>query len=232
MESDLRVLIIDDHPLFCDGLSHLLTRIDPAVTVRAVTSVDEAERLANQPFNLVLMDLQMPGTSGMAALRRVRAVFEDSSVVVVSADESPDTIHEAIRHGAAGYVPKSTDPVVTIHALNLVIGHGTYLPPAALRRAGVPQQPASGNAAWSKTLSPRQLAVLRGLLQGKPNKLIARDIGIAEGTVKAHLWAVYQLLGVSSRTQAMYRAHELNLFGGAAKPEADTRVAEPVRQPL
>lgn len=228
MNPGVRVLIVDDHPLFREGLKGLLTGLDPAVSVQQAASVHDAQALAGQTFDLVLMDLQMPGLSGMDALQRIKATFEEAAVVVVSGDESSSSIQAAIQHGAAGYVPKSTDPSVTTHALRLVLAQGTYLPPAALQAsATLPQggalhgqhvhaPPPSSlppGPAWPRDLSPRQLAVLRCLLQGKPNKVIAREIGIAEGTVKAHLWAVYQLLGVSNRAQAMYRAHELNLFG-------------------
>jgi DNA-binding NarL/FixJ family response regulator len=213
MKSSLRVLIIDDHPLFSEGMAGLLVRLNPEVAVSQAKSVPDAERLAGQCFDLVLLDLQMPGTSGMEALLRIKTLFEGSSVVVISGDESHRTIRQAIQHGAAGYLPKSTDPLVTIQALQLVMNQGTYLPPEALNRAATLPCPEVPAPVWPQALSPRQLAVLRCLLQGKPNKVIARDMGIAEGTVKAHLWAVYQLIGVSSRTQAMYRAHELKLFG-------------------
>lgn len=223
MNPGMRVLLIDDHPLFREGLKGLLLGLEPSVRVEQAGSVDAAEALQGQVFDLVLMDLNMPGSQGMAALSRVKALFEAAAVVVVSGDESPTTIQQAIQHGAAGYVPKTTDPSVTIQALRLVLAQGTYLPPEALRQpstsadaiAATPE-PATPN--WPQELSPRQLAVLRCLLQGKPNKVIAREIGIAEGTVKAHLWAVYQLLGVSNRAQAMYRAHELQLFSALRSP--------------
>lgn len=233
----MRVLLIDDHPLFREGLKGLLLGLEPSVQVEQAGSVDAAEALQGQAFELVLMDLQMPGSQGMEALSRTKALFEASAVVVVSGDESPDTIQRAIQHGAAGYVPKSSDPSVTIQALRLVLAQGTYLPTEALRH------PAGGEAApsppepsahpshhspyWPQALSPRQLSVLRCLLQGKPNKVIAREIGIAEGTVKVHLWAVYQLLGVSNRAQAMYRAHELQLFSALGSPVAAPAAPQP-----
>jgi DNA-binding NarL/FixJ family response regulator len=226
MTSGAHVLIIDDHPLFREGLKGLLTGLDATTHVTQAASVADALRLQGQAFDLVLMDLQMPGVHGMAALKQIKATFDDAAVVVVSGDESPSTIHSAIQNGAAGYVPKSTDPSVTTHALRLVLAQGTYLPPEALQQAPivapVADVPAGKPAAWPRDLSQRQLAVLRCLLQGKPNKVIAREIGIAEGTVKAHLWAVYQLLGVNNRAQAMYRAHQWQLFGmlEPAGPEA------------
>lgn len=216
MNPGMRVLLLDDHPLFREGLKGLLLGLEPSVRVEQAGSVEAAESFAGQAFDLVLMDLNMPGSQGMQALSHTKALFEAAAVVVVSGDESPDTIQRAIQHGAAGYVPKTTDPSVTIQALRLVLAQGTYLPPEALRQpgAGADASPAPPEPTpnWPQELSPRQLAVLRCLLQGKPNKVIAREIGIAEGTVKAHLWAVYQLLGVNNRAQAMYRAHELQLF--------------------
>jgi DNA-binding NarL/FixJ family response regulator len=224
MNPGMRVLLIDDHPLFREGLKGLLMGLEPTVQVEQAGSVEAAEALSGQVFELVLMDLNMPGSQGMAALSRTKALFEAAAVVVVSGDESPETIQRAIQHGAAGYVPKTTDPSVTIQALRLVLAQGTYLPPEALRQPGAsPDSPATPPTPapapnWPQELSPRQLAVLRCLLQGKPNKVIAREIGIAEGTVKAHLWAVYQLLGVNNRAQAMYRAHELQLFSALHSP--------------
>lgn len=233
----MRVLLIDDHPLFREGLKGLLLGLEPSVQVEQAGSVDAAEALQGQAFDLVLMDLHMPGSQGMEALSRTKALFEASAVVVVSGDESPSTIQRAIQHGAAGYVPKTTDPSVTIQALRLVLAQGTYLPPEALRQpgSGVDAPPATPEPApssshspnWPQELSPRQLAVLRCLLQGKPNKVIAREIGIAEGTVKAHLWAVYQLLGVNNRAQAMYRAHELQLFSALRPPAPVSVVTQP-----
>ncbi|HET8695192.1 MAG: response regulator transcription factor [Burkholderiales bacterium] len=221
MQPGVRVLIIDDHPLFREGLKSLLLGLDPDARTEQASSVIEARALTGAPFDLVLMDLHMPGQHGMEALLEIKQCFDDAAVVVVSGDDAPHTIRSAIHHGAAGYVPKSTDSTVTTQALKLILAQGVYLPPEALVQGTPPAVPPPPTAErWRAELSPRQLAVLRCLLQGKPNKVIAREIGIAEGTVKAHLWAVYQLLGVNSRSQAMYRAHELQLFGVLSPPEA------------
>lgn len=217
MQPGVRVLIIDDHPLFREGLKSLLLGLDPEAQTEQAASVEEASDLSGSPFDLVLMDLNMPGLHGMDALLQVKRCFDDAAVVVVSGDDAPNTIRSAIHNGAAGYVPKSTDSTVTTQALKLVLAQGVYLPPEALPHT---EPNPSNSDSWKTELSPRQLAVLRCLLQGKPNKVIAREIGIAEGTVKAHLWAVYQLLGVNSRSQAMYRAHELQLFGVLSPPDA------------
>ena len=240
MRHRVNVLIVDDHPLFREGMKSLLLGLDADANVQQACSVADAQGMVDHPFDLVLVDLQMPGSVGMDALIRVKAIFENSAVVVVSGDESSSAIFSAIQHGAAGYVPKTTDPGVTTDAMRRLLKHGLYLPPTALTprpdglgpeqpRAQHPPAPEPSQAAlpadpvsksppdtrpsdWPGELSTKQKTVLRCLLQGKPNKVIAREIGIAEGTVKAHLWAVYQLLGVNNRAQAMYRAHELKLF--------------------
>jgi DNA-binding NarL/FixJ family response regulator len=234
MAEQLHVLVIDDHPLFREGLKSLLAGLAPNARVSQAASVTDALAMAQagpDAPTLVLMDWFMPGPHGLQALAQVRTHFADVPVVVVSGEEAPETIREAIQHGAAGFIPKSTDPSVTVQALRLVLSQGVYLPPAALQLAPENKldarrtdSPFGTHATqFASSLSPRQLSVLRCLLQGKANKVIAREIGIAEGTVKAHLWSVYQLLGVSNRAQAMYRAHEMGLFGHLASNETSTQ---------
>lgn len=207
----MRVLIIDDHPLYRDGLKALLAGLDPGLWAIGAGSVAEAAALCAgaEPLDLVLLDMNLPGANRLAALAEVRALFETASVVVVSAEVDPQLMMQVVDAGASGYIPKTTDADITMQALRLVLAHGVYLPPEALRLS-------SSNRNLTPKLSDKQRAVLKRLLQGKANKVIARELDIAEGTVKAHLWAVYQALGVASRSQAMCRAHELGLFGALA----------------
>lgn len=209
MTHRLSVLLVDDHPLFREGLSALICAMYPHACVEQAGSLDRALARRDTAFTLILLDLSLPYVDGLDGLRRMKFTFPDVPIVVVSGEDDPKVIAEVIQEGASGYIPKTTDVAVTRQAIHLVMAHGVYLPPQALKG-----QATSRGAAHPLTsqLSPRQMAVLRGLLQGKPNKVIAREIGIAEGTVKAHLWTVYQLLGVNNRAQAMYRAHELELF--------------------
>ena len=211
----MRVLIVDDHPLFRAGLKALLYELDPAIEAAEATSVRDvvAASERGEDFDLVLLDLDLPDAKGLSGLQRVQASFEQPQVVVMSAVEDSEVIRSAIEAGACGYIPKTTDPAVTVHALRLVLARGIYLPPHVLdggeeRNA---RDPARLNAERPQ-LSARQLEILQRLLQGKPNKIIARELMIAEGTVKAYLAAVYQALNVNSRTQAMFRAHELGFF--------------------
>jgi DNA-binding NarL/FixJ family response regulator len=204
----MHVLIVDDHPLLIKGIEALLLELDSSVTTAGARGIEEAiqEARRRQP-QLILLDLNLPGVKDLDGLTRMREAFPEIPVVVVSANDNPEFIWQSIELGAAGYVPKDTDQALIIHALRVVLARGVYLPPQAVR-PGARQQGASSQA---PLLSERQIAVLRGLLQGKSNKLIGRELSIAEGTVKAHLSSVYLALGVNSRLQAMARAHELGL---------------------
>jgi DNA-binding NarL/FixJ family response regulator len=210
----MHILIVDDHPLFREGLKTLLTALEPTARISDAGTVAQAiERSAADAPDLILLDMNLPGPSRIEALRQVKAANESASVVVVSGDEDPVLIRSAIDAGAAGYIPKTSDPSLTIQALRLVLANGIYLPRAALS-AGADPRPATelAKSGTAPEFSGRQLTVLKCLLQGKANKVIARELDIAEGTVKAHLWSIYQSLGVNSRAQAMYRAHELHMF--------------------
>src|SRR6185369_6325522 len=211
----MHILIVDDHPLFREGLKTLLTALEPAVRISDAGSVAEAIALsaADAP-DLILLDMNLPGPSRLDALRQVKAADETASVVVVSGDEDPVLIRKAVDEGAAGYIPKTTNASLTIQALRLVLANGIYLPRAALTAGGEVRSPPAGSSKEGAPpeFSGRQLAVLKCLLQGKANKVIARELDIAEGTVKAHLWSIYQALGVNSRAQALYRVHELHMF--------------------
>lgn len=206
----MRVLIVDDHPLFRKGVEVLLRELDPQVQATGVGSVELAVGVAGaEKVDLVLLDMHLPNMAELEALSRMREALPSVPVVVVSAKDEPAFIWEAIKLGAAGYIPKDTEQALMIQALELVLARGVYLPPHALRSEAA----ATGHKheCAAATLSARQLTVLQGILQGKSNKVIARDLGIAEGTVKAHLSAIYEVLGVGSRLQAMSKAHELGL---------------------
>jgi DNA-binding NarL/FixJ family response regulator len=211
----MHVLIVDDHPLYREGVKALLMGMDPTVTTCDAGSVDEALALAGQAIDLVLLDMNLPGVNRVDAIRSVKAVFEHIPVVVLSAEEDPRLVRATIEAGAAGYVPKGTDINLTMQALRVVLARGIYLPAhlllPSLASPAAPAQPSRAGSGKPQ-LSEAQQVVFQGLLRGESNKVIARKVGIAEGTVKAHLWSIYQLLGVNTRTQAMYRAHELGWF--------------------
>lgn len=212
----MHILLVDDHPLFIKGVQALLGELDRAVETTGARSVEEAIEIAGRlAVDLIMLDLKLPGTTDLDALLRVREALPAIPVVVVSGNDDPDYVWRAIDLGAAGYIPKDTEPSLMIHALQVVLARGVYLPRHALRGDSScntnAETPNTAQRPATTPLSERQLAVLQGLLQGKSNKVIARDLSISEGTVKAHLWSIYQSLGVSSRLQAMAKAHELRL---------------------
>lgn len=205
----MRILIVDDHALFRQGLRFLLRDLDADLEVAEAADCAQAIELAAQPFNIVLLDLHMPGVAGLEALDAMRHAFESSRIVVLSGEEDPRQVRRAIDAGAAGFIPKSSSPEVLLGALRLVLADGVYLPAVALKGVGESEVVAAGQIAGdrlSEALSERQIDVLRKAVQGKANKVIARELKISEGTVKAHLSAAFRALGVHNRTEAVYAA--------------------------
>jgi len=209
----MKILLIDDHPLLRGGMRYLLRSLDADLEMdEAANSAQGLELAAARSYDLVLLDLRMPGLNGMDALAALRALVPDTPLVVLSGEDDPAVVRAAIEGGAMGFIPKSSSPEVLIQALRLVLAQGVYLPPAVLapaQPAPVPS-PAAADPMLS-ALTPRQMDVLRCVIKGKPNKTIARELQVSEGTVKAHLSAVFQALGAHNRTEAVYAAAKLGL---------------------
>lgn len=216
----MRVLLVDDHHLFRQGLKFLLADLDTGITFCEADKLSAALEFATaQPPDLVLVDLHMPGEESMGVLTRMRSTFDASMLVVLSSEDNPATIRRAIEAGASGYVPKSSTPQVLIAALRLVMAGGIYIPPPALRAfagAAPPARVAAAPAAprCTENLSGRQMEVLLKAVQGKANKVIAREMQLSEGTVKAHLSAAFRILGVQNRTEAVFAAARMGLQPG------------------
>ena len=192
----MRVLLIDDHTLFRRGLRLMLRELVPEADVSEADSCAGAIDLAASPFELILLDLNMPGMHGLGALHTIKQVFSACPVVVVSGEESPSLIRAAIHDGAAGFIPKTSEPEVMQSALRVVLARGVYVPADALNT----------QCGSLEGLTPRQIEVLRRALKGTPNKLIARELGISEGTVKSHLSTTFRAMNVRNRTEALYFA--------------------------
>lgn len=212
MSQTLQVLLIDDHELFRAGMRHLLSDIGEPVDLHEATSIPEA--LANQygsPIQLVLLDLSLPQTSGMAAITAAKQKFQNAIVVVLSGDDSAVVIRDAIDHGAAGFIPKSVSHSVFVAALKLVIAGETYIPRQALDSIAMLEEERLNQAQDAESenkldeLTQRQKDTLGLAVKGFPNKEIARQLNISEGTVKAHLSAAFKVLNVRNRTEAVLR---------------------------
>jgi DNA-binding NarL/FixJ family response regulator len=214
----VHILLIDDHEMFRQGMKFLLSDLDENLEFTDAADCAQAlAALAAGPVDLALLDLNMPGSSGLSALREIKEFDPALPVAVLSGLDDPALIRDAIDAGASGFVPKASSSEVLVAALKLILVGGVYLPRAALD--GVRQVESQGQSAVSVAqaglLSARQTDVLLKAIQGKPNKIIAREMHIAEGTVKTHLSAAFKVLGVHNRTEAVFAAARLGLTPAA-----------------
>lgn len=206
----MHVLLIDDHEMFRQGVRFLLTDLHDDIRFTDASNCEEAlSALAADEADLALLDLNMPGPDGLTALRQIRAAHPAVPVAVLSGMDDPDLIRSAIDQGASGFVPKASSSDVLVAALRLILAGGVYLPKAALNAS--PTRSAASAGQNTDLLSERQTDVLLKAIQGKPNKVIAREMSIAEGTVKTHLSAAFKVLGVHNRTEAVFAAAKLGL---------------------
>jgi DNA-binding NarL/FixJ family response regulator len=200
----MKILLCDDHALFREGLAHVLAGVDDDLSVLEAGDLEEALRLIGEhdDLDLVLLDLGLPGARGLGALRELRERCPTVSVAVVSASDDASLVRGALAAGASGFVPKSSTGPVLRSALRLILSGGVYVPEQAL--AALPSR-RSGAAAHGDPLAeltPRQREVADLVARGLTNKEICSALGIAEGTVKAHVAALLETLGVSNRTEA------------------------------
>jgi DNA-binding NarL/FixJ family response regulator len=203
----MNILVVDDHPLYRSGVVHTLQNTGMEVNVVECAVLDTAfQRIEDGlAVDLMILDLQMPGYQGTDSVRAVRSRFPEVPVLVLSGNEDPAVVRDCIDLGACGFVPKSA-PSDDFHAaLKLVLSGGVYLPPTSLS-VGAPSTRAQQDA-WARLgahLTERQRQVLLGIVQGKPNKVIARDLGLSDTTVKSHVAHILDALVVSNRTEAVY----------------------------
>lgn len=205
-----RIIIVDDHPLFRRALNQALaSSLDGAEIVEA-GSLDEltAKLAEDSAIDLVLLDLTMPGVQGLSGLLFVRAQYPEIPVVIVSASEDPATIRGAISFGASGFVPKS-QPVEGIRTAVRKVLDGEIWVPSDIDLANQGKE-ASELIGRLSTLTPQQVRVLMMLGEGLLNKQIAYRLNVSEATIKAHVSAILQKLGVDSRTQAVIAINKID----------------------
>jgi DNA-binding NarL/FixJ family response regulator len=232
-------LVVDDHPLILEALHHVLRQLDREVEVYDARTAAEGRKLvaAHPETGLLLLDLTLPDADGLAVLDELRHDFPAIPVVVLSASDRREDVLRAIDLGAMGFIPKTSSNQVMLQALRLVLSGGVYLPPAALvhqegaeidssrESTSEPSPSSSRVTARELGLTGRQAQVLALILQGKPNKVICRELGLAEGTVKIHVAAILRALNVSTRTQAVIEASRLGLH--LESPAAVSAAAHP-----
>ena len=218
------LLIADDHPLFREALRGAVQRVMPGVKLHEADSVDALYALvdAHPDADLLLMDLNMPGAQGFNALAHVRGSRPGLPVVVVSADDDAQTIAGALRYGAQGFIPKSTEAGQLGLAVESVLAGEIYTPPGFHPPRATPDADEDLRVARRVAeLTPQQFRVLGMLCSGLLNKQIAYELDVSEATVKAHVTAILRKLGVATRTQAVLAAGRLAVDRSSVRPPPD-----------
>ncbi|HJS93716.1 MAG TPA: response regulator transcription factor [Solirubrobacteraceae bacterium] len=203
----IRVLLADDHGVVRDGLARLLGSVPDIEVVAAAADGDQAVELAREHRpDVVLMDLRMPGMDGSEATRRLLESDPAMQVVILTSFSERDEILGALDAGAIGYLLKDAEPDELIRGVRAAAQGDSPLDPKAARTLI-----GSRSGGQSHPLTDREREVLQLVARGLPNKLIARELGISEKTVKAHLTTVFQRIGVTDRVQAAMWARDHNL---------------------
>jgi len=205
----MKLLVVDDHTLFRNGLSHLLQSLSPPPEVLESESLAAALALVDlqHDLDLVLLDLKLSDAVGVDSLLTLRRRAPDIPIIILSGEDDPAVIRMCIDNGAMGFITKSATHEELLKAIRLIVSGGIYLPKQARAASAVSHIDAiQGDVALLASLSDRQREVLTLLLQGKPNKTISSKMHISENTVKAHLSAIFRTLGARNRTEAVYFA--------------------------
>lgn len=206
----MKILIVDDHALFREGLCHVLNSLENEVSTLEAANYDRAlQNVSENPdLDLVLLDLNMPGKDGFTALDSFANLYPALPVVILSASNQRSDMQRALDAGAMGYIPKDTTSSVMLGAIRLILSGGVYVPPNMVLQEKPNTQSGINH---SSSLTPKQLEVLSLLIQGCSNKDIAMEMKLAESTVKMHVTAILKSLGVSNRTQAAIAAEKMGL---------------------
>jgi len=217
--ADHRFIIVDDHPLFRGALGQALSAAFPNSEVLEAGSLDElTDRLAMAgEIDLILLDLSMPGVHGVSGLLYLRAQHPEVPVVIVSASDDAATIRQCLDCGASGFIPKSQQVDRIREAIRRIIGGETWLPPD-VDLSCAPAAESTELVSRLSTLTPQQVRVLMMLGEGLLNKQIAFKLGVSEATIKAHVSAILQKLGVDSRTQAVIAINRIGPTGDWPRP--------------
>ena len=211
----MKILLVDDHALFRDGMQYVLRKLDEQVEILDVGNFPDALNAArdNPDLDLVLLDLDMPGSEGAASVKLFTTSYPDVPVVIVSGTDQRDDIEKVMSSGAMGFISKMSSGQDMIHALRLVLDGGIYLPPQLLHHALGQAQEDKRNWRTNKHgLTVRQMEVLQQLAIGLSNKDIGLAIGLAEGAIKIHVAAIFQVLRVNKRLDAVQAAQRMGLL--------------------
>lgn len=205
----MKVLIVDDHALFREGLSYVLNKLESDVVILEASHSQEALDIlmVNQDINLVLLDLFMPGKNGFSLLESASLKFAMIPIIVLSASKEKTDMQRAIATGAMGYIPKDSTSKIMLSAINLVLSGGVYMPLDMLPNQKINYV----DVKKTVILTPRQKQVMAMVARGLSNKVIALELGVKESTIKMHITSIMKSLGVSNRTQAVIEVQKLEI---------------------
>jgi DNA-binding NarL/FixJ family response regulator len=205
-----RLLIADDHPLYRGALREAVSGLLEQVEIAEAGTFNEVAELLERgsDVDLVLLDLTMPGARGFSGLMYLRAQYPSVPVIVVSANDDPAAIRRCMEFGASGFIPKTLGVEAMRAAISRILNGGVWTPPDVDLSVGSNTEAAELMTRMA-TLTPQQVRVLMMLSEGLLNKQIAYQLGVSEATVKAHVSAILQKLGVESRTQAVIAAAKI-----------------------
>ncbi|MBA2778307.1 response regulator [Billgrantia kenyensis] len=218
-----RILIADDHPLFREAIARVVGDGFPGSELLETADLDATLAMTadEEDLDLILLDLNMPGMSGLTGLLQLRNEAPTIPVAIISAEEDKNVMLQAVSCGAVGFLTKSSPKEQLIKAIAQILEGNIYLPSEIMRAsAGRPQEPneRSISAEQLETLTRKQIQVLERMTRGESNKMIAYNLNIAETTVKAHVSAILRKLGVSNRVQAILSASDIDFSRYLRKP--------------
>jgi DNA-binding NarL/FixJ family response regulator len=212
----LKILIVDDHKIFCDGLRLILTRLEPRPEVLEAASGQSALTLAeaNSDLDLLMLDINLPDEDGVDVLLRLAKKFPSLPIIMLTATENRNLVRRCFEAGASGYIPKTASAEIMLNAIRLVMSGGIYVPPSMIMSGPANGAAVNDSSNGGRGLTERQKQVLEQLKQGITNRQIAERLGVSEATVKVHISAILKTLGLRSRVEAALLAQRQDQKSG------------------
>jgi len=200
----MKVLVVDDHALFREGMTFMLRELSESVDVLETETCEKALEMASshQDLDLILLDYVMPGTNGVKEVSNFQSAWPSTPIVIISGVANDWDIAQSFRHGVMGFIPKTYSSTQMLEALHQVLKGERYLPPEDAERVSAFLDDRDEELRVTK----RQREILALLAQGLTNKAIARQLDISDNTVRVHLATIFKILGVSTRTEAIFAA--------------------------
>ncbi|WP_421694676.1 response regulator [Aestuariivirga sp.] len=211
-----RILIVDDHPLFREALKQAVSGGIPQSSVTLAGSLDQATAILDKDddFDLILLDLRMPGVQGLSGLIYLRAQYPNVPVAIITAADDHGLVQKALNLNASGFIPKTSGIETIVAAVSAVLKGDIWVPEGYAQSSSADKE-GEDIARRIATLTAQQIRVLMMLKEGLLNKQIAYELNVSEATIKAHVSAILQKLNVSSRTQAVIAANRIDGIAAA-----------------